>query len=176
DQFIRKRICLDAQRHAHAFHADRPHAAAFARARPQNRRHAALFRNHLGKASRGRLGQQKDGVIKVGLAGSVGAGQHIDLAQVQPQTAYRAVSGYMNFTYGHGCILNETRRIVAKTVSKSSTFSTALLHSLLLRAIRNEAPQSDRLWWRGVPVDTQPAMPRQSPAMPQLRMSLDRRR
>jgi hypothetical protein len=26
---------------------------------------------------------------------------------VQAQTTYRAVSGNMNFTYGHGCILNE---------------------------------------------------------------------
>jgi hypothetical protein len=36
----------------------------------------------------------------------------------------------MNFTYGHGCILNETHRIVTKTGSKKAKFFTVFLTTI----------------------------------------------
>src|SRR4029077_18607675 len=89
--------------------------------------HTAFFSDHLGKSACSRLGQQEDGVIKVGLACSVRARQHVDLAQVQAQTAHGPVSSYMNFTYSHGCILNETRHIVTNTTSKGQSFFAVFL-------------------------------------------------
>src|SRR5437773_10073342 len=82
-------------------HADRIALRGIARPRsapagPENRGHAALFRDDLGEAARSGLGEKKDRIVEVALARPVCPCQHVDLAERQTNVPHGTIAVDVN--------------------------------------------------------------------------------